>query len=199
MPSGDERLDPKLEAVLCRLCDRLGVLTMTNASKLPYLVDVVANHVLGRPITGVTHQTWKMGVVTADAWTYFSRGGAYNDPFIIKDSNQFYYGKKIYLDGEPDSELSPEEAVVTDFVADTWGHYAANDLGRLTKALNTQMGPEVWGDNQPATTGEDAFARLSVGWQAFHQRLQSLDFHNQSHWGEPIGDALEYLERELGA
>jgi hypothetical protein len=195
----DDRLAPKLEAVLCRLCDRLGVLTLTTAVKLPYLVDVVASHLLGGPITEGSHQTWQFGVVTAEVWHYVQEGGNMHDPFIIKSSNQYQGGKRIYVAGEPDVELSSQEGEIVDFVADSWGGYEANRLGRLTKSLNTQLEGTVWGDNLPATLGEEAFGRLSQGWRAFHDRLPSLDFSDRRYWGEPIGDSLEYLERELGA
>jgi hypothetical protein len=195
--NGERRLNPTLEAVISRLCERLGVLTMTHAVKLPYLVDVVASHILGEPITGGTHETWKMGVVTSEVWSYFGHGGDFNDPFIIKDSNQHEGGKKIYLGGQPEEELPREQTMIVDFVADSWGHFGAKALGSLTKALNTHLG-QVWGSNEPALLGEEAFARLSSGWQAFNQRLPSIDFSNQQYWGEPIEeDPLQYLEREL--
>ena len=43
-------LPDKLKAVLARLCEQLGPITRTKAVKLPYLVDVVANQVLGHAI-----------------------------------------------------------------------------------------------------------------------------------------------------
>jgi hypothetical protein len=176
------------------------VLSLTQAVKLPYLVDVVASHVLGGPITGGTHQTWTLGVVTREVWFYAQRGGDINDPFVFKNSNQYEGGKRIYVDGEPDVELTPQEADLVDLVADIWGGHSAENLGRLTKALNTHLKGDVWGRrNEPAALGEDAFARLSSGWQAFNRRLPSLDFSDRQHWGEPIEDPFEYLERELGA
>jgi Protein of unknown function (DUF4065) len=191
------RLEPKLEAVLCRLCERLGVLSMTHAVKLPYLVDVVATHLLGRRITGGTHQTWQLGVVTSEVWFYAQRGGDPNDPFIFKNSNQYEGGKRIYVAGEPEVDLSPSEADIVDAVADLWGQYETTRLGRFTKALNTHLPGSVWGRNEPAALGEEAFARLSSGWHAFNQRLPSLDFSDRSYWGDPIEDSVEYLEREL--
>ncbi len=50
-PSRGPTLDPKLKAVLARLCEKRGSLFKTQAVKLPYLVDVVATHVLGESIT----------------------------------------------------------------------------------------------------------------------------------------------------
>lgn len=199
MPSASERLEPKLEAVLCRLCERLGVLSVTQAVKIPYIVDIVAKHILGEPITEGTHQTWKMGVVTREVWVYAQQGGHIHDPFIIKDSNQYAGGKRIYLGGEPDVDLTPEQLEIVDVVAEIWGGYEAERLGRFTKSLNTHLESSVWGANQQASIGEDAFARLAAGWEAFNRRLPSLDFSDQRHWGEPVDDPLEYIERELSA
>jgi len=190
MAKRKERLSPKLEAVLARLCERLGSVTITSAAKLPYLVDVVANHALGAPITEGTHQTWKLGVVTSEVWHYIKAGGAPNDPFTIKD--------RVYLGGQPDDELTPEEQAIVDFVADLWGRLEARALGRLTKAVNTHLDPETWGRNAPASIGEDAYARLSPGWLAFCERLPSLDFSDESRWGDPIDNPAEYVKRVLG-
>jgi uncharacterized phage-associated protein len=193
-----ERLPRKLEAVVARLCERLGAVNMTSAVKLPYLVDVVANQVLGSPITGGTHETWKLGVVTSEAWSYFKNNGDPNDPFVIREQNQFEGGKLISLAGEPDDELSPEEESVVDFVAESWGRLDADSLGRLTKSLNTQFDVSVWGKNLPALVDEDSYARLSPGWQAFCEKLHFLDPADESKWGEPIDDPRGYLRRHLG-
>ena len=59
-------LPPKLEAVLIRL-GRAATLNVTQAVKLPYLMDVIAVHVLGRRITEASHKTWDKGIVTNEA------------------------------------------------------------------------------------------------------------------------------------
>jgi uncharacterized phage-associated protein len=172
---------------------------MTQAVKLPYLVDVVASHLMGEPFTGGTHETWKFGVVTGEVWAYFRQGGHGGDPFIVKDSNQYPGGRRIYIRDNPSCPLTAVELAVVDAVADSWGRYGTKSLGALTKSLNTQLGPEVWGQNLPGTLGTDAYARLSDGWQAFYHRFPSLDFSDRGHWGEPIKDAASYLDRALGA
>lgn len=189
------RLTPKLEAVLARLCQKLGTLTTTRAVKLPYLVDVVAKHYLSVPITGGTHETWKQGVVTSEVWSYVQQGGDINDPFVIRGLES---GKEISLAGEPEGELSEIEEAVVDHVAEVYGGLDAAGLGKLTKSLNTHFEANAWGKNYRADLGEDSYARLSAGYQSFYGRLPHLDFANEKHWGEPIDDPYEYLRRKLG-
>jgi hypothetical protein len=194
-----ERLSPKLEAVLARLCQRLGALTTTSAVKLPYLVDVVATHYLGRSITDGTHQTWDHGVVTHEVWSYIQNGGDIQGPFDVTAHRLTEEGgKQISLGGTPDDELSPEEETVVDLVADNYGGLDAKSLGRLTKTLNTHFDKRVWGNNQQAAVNEDAYARLAEGYQTFANRLQHLNFADEKKWGEPIDDPYEYLRRKLG-
>jgi uncharacterized phage-associated protein len=194
-----ERLSPKLEAVLARLCQRLGALATTRAVKLPYLVDVVAAHYLGRPITDGTHQTWDHGVVTNEVWSYIQNGGDIQGPFDVTGHNlNEKGGKQISLGGVPDDELSPDEETIVDLVADNYGRLDADSLGRLTKTLNTHFDKRVWGKNQKAAVNEDAYARLSEGYQAFANRLQHLNFADEKKWGEPIDNPYEYLRRKLG-
>lgn len=52
-----EPLPPKLAAVMVRLAKGAGPagLPPSHLATLPYLIDVVATHVLGRPITEGTH------------------------------------------------------------------------------------------------------------------------------------------------
>jgi hypothetical protein len=178
-------LDPKLEAVLARLCERLGDLCKTQAVKLPYLVDVVASHALGRTITAAKHQTWKRGVVTKEAYVFMTY--QQNDS-VFAFSNEWYeLGKHLRLVGKPRISLSAEEQVIVDFVADEFGHLGYKQLGQLTKNMNTHLTTEDWGANTPAAVDEDSYARLSPGWQAFCRRLASIDLNDRSHW-VPIDD-----------
>ena len=194
-----ERLSPKLEAVLARLCQKLGEMTTTRAVKLPYLVDVVATHYLGRPITDGTHQTWDHGVVTTEVWSYIQNGGDIHGPFDIRAHHLTEEGgKQISLGGEPDDELSPEEEAIVDLIAENYGRLDAKSLGRLTKSLNTQFDKRAWGNNQKAAVDEDAYARLAEGYQTFSRRLPTLNFADEKKWGEPIDDPYEYLRRKLG-
>ncbi|HYU33237.1 MAG TPA: hypothetical protein VEW48_13840 [Thermoanaerobaculia bacterium] len=63
-------MNPRLRAVLARLCDRLGPMYKTQAVKLPYLVDVIAKNTLGHVIAGGTYQAWEHGVVTREVYRF---------------------------------------------------------------------------------------------------------------------------------
>jgi len=193
------RLSPRLEAVLARLCTRLGPLLTTRAVKLPYLIDVLAQHHLGAPITGGTHQTWDYGVVTAEVWSYIQKNGDGNGPFEVSEHRFSEGGKQICLAREMEKNiLKPEEEAIVDYVAENYGAVDATSLGKLTKALNTQLDVRAWGKNHAASVDEDAYARLSRSYQAFANRLPDLDLKNEESWGEPIGDPRDYLRRALG-
>lgn len=173
-------------------------MTTTRAVKLPYLVDVVALRYLGSPITEARHETWEHGVVTSAVWSYIQAGGLLDSPFKVEEHDLSESGKRISLRSEPGEALSPEEIAIVDLVADTYGRLDAGSLGRLTKAMNTQLDTRSWGKNLPAGLDEDAYARLSDSYQHFHGKLPFLDFTKQEEWGEPIDDPHEYLTRELG-
>jgi len=196
-PPKAKRLSPKLEAVLARLCQKLGPMTTTRAVKLPYLVDVVVAHVLGHPVTDGTHETWEHGVVTSEVWSYIQSGGDIQGPFDVSDHHFSEGGKQISLGGEPDDDLTPEEMDIVDLVADSYGRLDALSLGKLTKSLNTHLDRRVWGKNHKAAIDEDAYARLSEGYQAFCRRLQDLELRNEEDWGQPIEDPYEYLRQKL--
>ena len=151
--------DPRLEAVLARLCQKLGDLWTTHAVKLPYLVDLVAQHVLGRCITKSHHKAWKLGVVTARAWGLVTkeRGGdhfdVYGDPIVD--------GVRISLRDESAlEELAPEELAIVDFVAKEYGGLSPSELGDLTKEIN----PEIrhWGGRDLVPLTEAAYKRLPI-------------------------------------
>lgn len=188
-------LDPKLEAVLARLCERLGDLCTTQAVKLPYLVDVVASHALGRTITAAKHETWKKGVVTKEAYVFMKY--QQNDPVFVVSSKLEEPGKHLHWVGKPRISLSAGEQVVVDFVADEFGHLGYKQLGQLTKNMNTHLSTADWGANNPAALGEDIYARLSPGWQAFCRRLPTMDLNDRSHWvsidDDPVGDFRRLL------
>ena len=122
-------MNPKLTAVLARLCERLGPLFSTQAVKLPYLVDVMANHLLGQPIANGTYQTWEHGVVAKEVFRFIKHGAretAADALFRIEPHSYSESGKRIALSGTVDlrSALTPEEIAVIDFVADEYGHIA---------------------------------------------------------------------------
>jgi hypothetical protein len=192
------RLNPKLEGVLVRLCQKLGPMTITRAVKIPYLVDVLANHYLGRSITDSTHETWDYGVVTKEVWSYIQSGGDIYGTFDVTEHNFSEGGKQIAFVGEPDEDLNSEEEAVVDLAANIFGHIDAASLGKLTKSLNTHFDARVWGNNHRASVDEDAYARLSESYQAFCGKLPYLDFSNEKDWGDPIVDPREYLRQKLG-
>ncbi len=191
-------MNPKLEAVLARLCESLGPITKTRAVKLPYLVDVVAQHVLGREIAGGTYQTWDYGVVTREVFAFIQHSGG-DECLAVEEHRYSEGGLQIRRKAEPQGELTDQEKEVVDYVAAAYGGLDAGRLGALTKSLNPHLRPDDWGSNQTPELGEDAYARLSDGWQAFFAQLANVDLSDRSQWGEPIGDPREYLRKALGA
>ena len=203
MPNLDARggaMNPKLNAVLVRLCGRLGPLFSTQAVKLPYLVDVIANQILGKPIANGTYQTWEHGVVTKEVFRFIKHGAENNEVFRVEPHQYSESGKRISLACEVDlsSVLSPDELAVIDFVADEYGSIAPEQLGHLTKRLNTEKPPEAWGTNADAAVDEDAFLRLSPEWQDLCQRIGEENLEDRAKWGEPINaDPLDHFRRAL--
>lgn len=194
------QLAPKLEAVLAQLCTKIGPLAKTKAVKLPYLVDIVAQHHLGRPVTGSDHQTWDYGVVTREVYRFLTHGSS-DDRFVIEDSPYSEGAVQIRFIGEPISVLTQEESAVVDAVAEIYGSLDAFSLGAMTKSLNTDLsrsdGEPVWGSNHRAHIGEDAYGRLSESRRDLFQQLQALDFSDRSRWGEAIEDTDAYLNDAL--
>ena len=193
-------MNPKLSAVLARLCERLGPLFSTQAVKLPYLVDVLANQMLGAPIANGTYQTWEHGVVTKEVFRFIKHGAQSDDRFHVEPHQYSESGKLISLATEIDlsSVLSPDELAIVDFIADEYGHIAPEQLGHLTKRLNTEMPPEAWGTNADAAVNEDAFLRLNPEWQELCQRISEADLDDRTKWSEPINsDPIAHFMRAL--
>lgn len=185
-------LPTKLEAVLARLCEDLGPITKTKAVKLPYLVDVVAQHTLGRRITEGTHQTWDYGVVTRELFIFIThRSGK---PLFSFEPHRFSEsGVQIELHGTNTTCLHEEEEAVVDAVAEVYGQMDAARLGLLTKSLNIELDESDWGSNREAAVDEDAYARLSESWQALCSRMPNFDLSDRKNWGEPINGRKDYL------
>ena len=171
--------DPKLEAVLARLCQKKGDLWTTHAVKLPYLVDLVATHVLGRRITNSHHKAWTHGVVTARAWGLIKRadGGDYFKVY----GDAYADGARLSLEQIPPAleTLSEEELAIIDFVADEFGDLPILELAQLTKDLNPEV--EEWGGQRELPLTEDAYQRLPIWYgedqvdgEIANQRLQEL-------------------------
>jgi uncharacterized phage-associated protein len=196
--SAHTSLPKKLKAVLARVCEHLGSVTKTKAVKLPYLVDVVASHVLGRRITEGTHETWDYGVVTREVYRAITHLDL--SPDFVVEAHNFSEGGQLIKPGSAGAgALSDAELRLVDEVTRTFGALDAGSLGQLTKALNTDLCAEVWGSNRLAAVDDDAFARLSIGWQSFAHRLGDLDLTNRANWGSHIDDPAEHLRRALGA
>lgn len=186
----------KLEAVLAELCARLGTITITKAVKLPYLVDVVAEHVLGHRITEGTFEAWDYGVVTREVWDLAKEDGG----TWFRVGEHFYSegGRTVALaEGAEPPELEADELAVVGYVVEQFGHLGAGDLGDLTKSLNSDFAAEEWGSNRAPTTGEEAFARLSPSWLDLWRRLPDLDLDDASLWGEPIEDAEAFARETM--
>lgn len=182
---------PKLEAVLARLCEKLGSLYKTQAVKLPYLVDVIAAHKLGHRITDATFEAWKQGVVAREAWVGVTYPRA--DCLFRVEQPEFDEGWTVTLAGRSAVSLSPEDLAVVDFVAEQYGTMTVQDLGSLTKALNPEIPRERWGSNAQPAINEDAYARLSEGWQDLWRELPFLDLTDSSQWSDPIEEPDEYF------
>ena len=159
-PPEDMSLPPKLESVLVRIalsCD----LNKTRAAKLPYLVDVVAKHILGHCITEGTHQTWEHGVVTAEAWRHLDRE---KDSLFEIEPAPWSEEKRVkYAGGPYEGSLSPEEEAIVDAVVAEFGGVTATELGLVTKRMNPSI--QTWGANHRADVNEDAYERLSWEYQ----------------------------------
>jgi hypothetical protein len=173
-------------------------MTKTKAVKLPYLVDLVAKQLLGHRVThDTTYQAWDYGVVAREVFSFISHSDG-DAVFAIEPHNYSEGGLQIRLRSEVSPDLSPDEQRVVDFVAEEYGRLDAASLGLLTKRLNSQLAPESWGSNQAAALDEDAFAKLSEGWQALAENLETLDITDRSLWGERIDNPREHLRKALG-
>lgn len=196
--SREHHLPGKLEAVLARLCEQAGFLTKTKAVKLPYLVDIVAQHALGRRITEGTHQTWDYGVVTREVYRFITHDRD-NPLFAVKAHAFSEGGQQVELSGPNTTRLDDDEREVVDFVAETYADFDAGRLGSLTKSLNTHLDLDAWGSNQQAAVDEHAYARLSEGWQQFYNQAPTLDFTDRSQWLETVDDPGEFIRKTLRA
>lgn len=161
-------LDAKMEAVLARLVAESphGELAKTQAVKLPYLVDVVAEHVLGRRITDGRYAPWAHGVVATEIYDLITSaryGGEPLDatPFQVFEPRGFEDRQTLALkDAVPDL-LTEEEAEVVDFVAIQYGRLDPSPLGLLTKRMNPQI--RSWPSSKAVRISERAYEELPIG------------------------------------
>ena len=100
---------------------------------------------------------------------------------------------QIELRRQNTTHLEDDERAIVDAVAELYGQMDAGRLGMLTKSLNVELGEGDWGSNQDAAVDEDAYARLSEGWQTLCGQLPNYDLANRDNWGEPINGKRNYL------
>jgi uncharacterized phage-associated protein len=179
-------LPPKLRAVLVTLA-KGRALSITQAVKLPYLVDVVAEHALGRRITDGTHQTWQYGVVTREAWQFLDRCDT-NDPDLRVEPIYCSEEKRIRVIGAPaHGTLTAEEVELIEEVAREFGGVSARELGLMTKLMNPEI--KNWGKNQVASTSAQAYDRLRPEYQAMAKRAAAVTLADLRERSFPLDSA----------
>jgi uncharacterized phage-associated protein len=166
------KLPPKLKAVLVRLVSSTR-LSVTQAVKLPYLVDVIAMRHLGRRITEASHEAWNYGVVAAEAWRHLDRCGAGGDfqLRVIPRSEE----KRVELarsSTEMALDLAEEEIDIVDFVVSEYAEMGAVELGALTKAMNPRI--TQWGKNAQVDLGIEAYDALTPQARRLARAIRSL-------------------------
>jgi len=187
---GKTRLPVKLEAVLVRLCrGRLEPLHITQAVKLPYLADVLAQRVLGRPITEGSHETWQYGVVTAEAWHHFLDPAA---PFAVT-AVPFPEGRRVTVDEEADdSALDADEKRIVDYVLDEYGACTASELGFMTKFMNPRVRSRGT-SRRSADVHDEAYLRMTPEYQEMAQTIESLNFESMLASSTPMESPEDVL------
>lgn len=186
-------LPPKLQAVLVRLAKAASSLNITHAVKLPYLVDVIANRVLGKPITEGHHEAWTHGVVTSEAWHYLTHAEVDPGSVFSVEPVPFSEEKRITLlvpDADED-ELSDAERRVVDYAISEFMNVWAKDLGEMTKIMNPAI--RRWGTNKPADIGLDAYDRMSAEYQAMSRLASSWTLDRMRRSSEPLGDVEDAI------
>lgn len=187
-PMDSQDLPPKLKAVLLRL-GKAASLNTTQAVKLPYLVDVVANNVLGRRITEGTHEAWQYGVVTAEVWHYLEHA---ESPVLHMEPVPFSEEKRLVIDADPaPDELTLDEQRIVDFVAEEFSTVRAMELGKITKFMN----PEIpsWGSNRAPGLGEDAYDRMNQDYLDMAEQVASLTLDRLRRESETVEDIEDVI------
>src|SRR6185295_1021644 len=182
MSKSPGELPPKLLAVFIRL-GRSVNLNVTQAVKLPYLVDVVATHFLGAPITEGTHQGWDKGVVTSQVWHYLTKC---EEPSVFHlEPVPWSEERRVVIHAETDGvELTPEQEQVIDIVVKLYSGMSASELGRLTKFMNPEI--SAWGSNREASLKSDAYDRMSEEYQAMAKMASLVTLDQLKEDWEPV-------------
>ena len=190
------RLPPKLEAVLQRLCKQASnPLSITQAVKMPYLVDVLAQQVLGRRITEGHHETWQYGVVTSEAWHYLhdlpEDSGFRATPVPLSEEIRVEATETSEDEGVSGDGLTEEEARIVDFVAEEYAFAPALALGEMTKRMNPHV--RSWGKNHLADVGGDAYERMSPEYLEMADAVARLNLDQLWKDSRPVTDAEDVL------
>ena len=171
MALAQRTVSPQLEATLARLCQRLGGMSMTKAVTLPYLIDVIAKKELGRQIANATYQCWRNGVVSVEVYKDIEHAPS----FRVTEERYTERSRRVEL-VFTSQRLTSGETDVVDYVADMFGRINQEEIGLLTKRMNTHIPADKWGSNAQAELGDDAYYRLSEQWQGTCKRLAEIDF-----------------------
>lgn len=187
----EERMPPKLEAVLWRLCARApNPLSMTQAVKMPYLVDVLAKRVLGHVVTEGHHEAWEHGVVTSEAWRFFHA----SPPGSVFRVTPVPYSEEIRVEAveEPsDVELSPEEQRIVDFVAEEYSFVRPTELGEMTKRMNPAL--RSWGGNRAADVGGDAYERMTPEYLEMSESVARVTLDQLEKGSRPVSSPEDVI------
>lgn len=187
----EQRLPPKLEAVLFRLCSRAPrPLTLTQAVKMPYLVDVLARQVLGRVVTEGHHQAWEHGVVTAEAWHHLHA----LSPASGFKTTPVPYSEEIRVEAVeeiPEGALSSDEERIVDFVAEEYAYCPPTELGEMTKRMNPAL--RGWGSNRAAGIGGDAYERMTPEYLEMSESVASLTLDHLRRSSRPISSPEDVI------
>ena len=175
-------LDPKLLAVLGRLCEKLGVLTKTQAVKLPYLVDVAAKAVIGSEVTHSRYEAWALGVVCVEAWGATKNGEETGVLSVEEVPYSEFDSKRIRLAGTIPPVLSQDELAVVDYIAEEFGSLDFIELGMVTKRMNVEIPLEQWGSNKAPRVDSESFSRMGASWQRALTEIGRHDTNDKSKW-----------------
>lgn len=189
--STDERLPPKLEAVLGRLCTRAPKpLSITQAVKMPYLVNVLAHRVLGHVVTEGHHEAWDHGVVTAEAWRFLHAcppGSGFRVTPVP-------YSEEIRVEAveeASEADLSPEEQRIVDFVAEEYSFVTPTELGEMTKRMNPAL--RAWGESRAADVGGDAYERMTPEYLEMSESVARVTLDQLRKSSRPVSSPEDVL------
>jgi len=173
-----------------RLCKRVPhPLNTTQVVKLPYLVDVLASHVLGQAITGGHHQAWKHGVVTSEAWQHLSHG-----PSSVFRVHPIRFSEETeveVLDESSEEILSDDERRIVDFVAEEYAFVSATELGLLTKRMNPAI--RSWGGSRAADLSEDAYERMSPQYLEMAESVAEVSLDRLREESRPVASPEDVI------